>query len=1486
MDTGLWVSDKFKNAHIQDIVEDSQGNVWISTEKNGLLKYDNHQWLHFGKKDGLPDESLSALCWVRNSLWIGSKTGLIVFRPHMAEKEKFSYLEIHNKIKYFKNVKEIFEDSNGDIWIADKRKGLFKYILSNNSENQSELVDLLKTLNLRAKNIKCIFEDFDRNIWIGSANIGAIKFTPDSGSYNTGKVKIIDWKSGLIKDNVSSIFQDREGSFWFGTDGGGVFQYRGDCFEKYGKREGINDKVIWSILEDRNGGYWLGSEKGLTYFSDGLLCDPLYFSSRDWQGENTVTDIHEDSKGDLWLCIRGSGPRKFDLKSQTFKIINGLEDKNIINIEEDNDGNLWFGSFSNGVFKLNPETGGIQNFKAKDGLGSNTIFSIVLAKDNYLWFATNRAGISRYDGQEFKNFAKEEGLEATSVLCITEDKKGNLWIGSEGDGLFKYDGKNFENYSKKMDVWEDDIYSLVCDEDDNVWIGTRQGIERINPGTGKTKKYGELEGFSAIETNQNAVFKDSKGHILFGTINGLIKYNPDKDFSNTISPFTYITDVRVYLQDSPIPEDNIYSYADNHLNFNFIGVSFVAPEKIKYSYMLEGVDRDWSPETNENSATYTNLSPGDYIFKVKAKNSDNIWTEKPASFSFSISAPFWLKGWFYLIVLIAIATSFYGTHHYRVRKINRNNLLLEKLVHSRTKDLLDQKEKTQRAYDALLETENKLKQVTSSVNAYFWTTAIRDNDKLDYVFITDKYYEICGYARDEFPSADSQFGQFLKIVHPDDLETFKKAMANVLRGKKINLTYRILRKNGEIRWIYDNAIAIRNDKGVIDTIHGVGIDITDRKLTEEALKKSEEKYETFIRYSTEAIWCMDLKKPMSTKLPVLDQVAHIIEHAYISDSNDAMAEMYGFDSSEEIIGVKLKDGLIKDVEQNQEQLRKFVESGYRLKNAELYEIDKKGMTKIFLASFIGIIENGKLIRGWGMQQDITKKKKSELALKESEEIYRRLIERSPDAIVVHSEGQIDYVNQAAIKMYRAEKAEDLIGRPLSDLSHPDFKNVSQERMQKIYEEKIELGSMEQKMIRLDGSEFDVEVMGAPTLFRGKDSGQSIIRDITEKKKMELELQKAQKLESVGLLAGGIAHDFNNILTAILGNISLGKLYSDDGSNINAVLGEAEKATMQAKDLTHQLLTFSKGGAPVRETASICDIIKESASFVLRGSKITCEYQCPPEIWPVEIDTAQISQVIQNLIINAEQAMPDGKKIRVKLENMSLKKKLPPGIQSGKFVKIVISDEGIGIPKEHINKIFDPYFTTKQKGSGLGLATSYSIIRRHEGHIQIKSNIGVGTDVEILLPASENDVLEKNPRSFHIENGNGRILVMDDEEMVRELAIQFLGHLGYSVEAVADGELALESYKQSIKEKNVFALVIMDLTIPGGMGGKEAIQKLKKIDPGVKAIVSSGYSNDPVLANFKKFGFSAVLSKPYKIETLSSIVNEVINGKKKVAADIT
>jgi signal transduction histidine kinase/ActR/RegA family two-component response regulator len=386
-----------------------------------------------------------------------------------------------------------------------------------------------------------------------------------------------------------------------------------------------------------------------------------------------------------------------------------------------------------------------------------------------------------------------------------------------------------------------------------------------------------------------------------------------------------------------------------------------------------------------------------------------------------------------------------------------------------------------------------------------------------------------------------------------------------------------------------------------------------------------------------------------------------------------------------------------------------------------------------------------------------------------------------------------------------------------------------------------------------------------------------ISDITEKRRIESELLKIEKLESLGVLAGGIAHDLNNLLTGVVGNISLARLY-DNLADKDRRLAEAEKSAMLIKELTQQLLTFSRGGAPILQTAAIGDLLKDSATFMLRGSNVKCEFSIPDELLPVEVDEGQMDQVINNLVINSKQAMPEGGTVRISAENTIIGAEPVLPLEPGAYIKISIQDEGTGIAKKHLERIFDPFFTTKQAGSGLGLATSYSIIEKHNGHITVESRIGVGTTFHIYLPASPAGALiEEQKENEKPIMGDGKILVMDDEKHIRDLASDMLDKIGYKVITTIDGTEAIELYKEAMESGNPFDAVIMDLTISGGMSGKEAVQKLIEIDPEVKAIVSSGYSNDPVMADFGKYGFKGVVAKPYKIRELSEVLHRAITG---------
>ncbi len=395
----------------------------------------------------------------------------------------------------------------------------------------------------------------------------------------------------------------------------------------------------------------------------------------------------------------------------------------------------------------------------------------------------------------------------------------------------------------------------------------------------------------------------------------------------------------------------------------------------------------------------------------------------------------------------------------------------------------------------------------------------------------------------------------------------------------------------------------------------------------------------------------------------------------------------------------------------------------------------------------------------------------------------------------------------------------------------------------------------------------------------------VLRDDTLRRGMEQELLKTRKLESLKVLAGGIAHDFNNFLAAILGNLSLcSALTRKGGGKVPRLLGEAERATLLARNLTQQLLTFAKGGEPVKTVASLPEVIRDSASFLLRGTRTRCEYAIAPDLWPVEIDTGQMSQVLQNVILNASQAMGGAGVIRIRCGNVEFPREEIPGLPPGRYVRLAIADAGPGVPRDLRERIFDPFFSTKPGGTGLGLAITHSIVKRHGGHIGVQSPPGAGCTFTIHLPAAEGTPLPHPSPSEPAPAGGTapepaaalrrRILIMDDDPLLRTMLLEILVFLGYDVVACEDGAEAIRLYGKHLEAGERFDAVIMDLTIPGGMGGREAIGGLRQLDPTALVIVSSGFNSDPIMSRFAEFGFAGVLPKPYRIEDLENLFQKL------------
>jgi PAS domain S-box-containing protein len=522
-----------------------------------------------------------------------------------------------------------------------------------------------------------------------------------------------------------------------------------------------------------------------------------------------------------------------------------------------------------------------------------------------------------------------------------------------------------------------------------------------------------------------------------------------------------------------------------------------------------------------------------------------------------------------------------------------------------------------------------------------------------------------------------------------------------------------------------------------------------------------------------------------------------------------------------------------------------------------------------------------------MVRDVTERRRFEQEIaadKESLAVTLRSIEDG--VITTDVQGKIIMINNAGENL-TGWTSKEAIGQSLKSVYNIAIDLAAQARAQKTGSrneaQSILLSMPENATLRSrHGREHVIEQVASPI----RDSKNEVagvvlvFRDITERQRNEAERRKAETLEQLGLLAGGIAHDFNNLLTAIIGNISLASLLLPPDDEMCTRLNDAKNASMRARDLAQQLLTFARGGAPIKKTASIGKLIQDTVSFSLRGTHSRSEFLFGADLWPAEIDPGQISQVIANLVVNADQAMPNGGTLRVSCDNFSYDSDTTPAITDllpGDYIRIAIRDEGTGIPEDCLKRIFDPYFTTKPKGNGLGLATTYSIIKNHNGLICVDSKVHYGSTFTLYLPALRHHELPvEPPRQLNqVISGTGRILIVDDEEAIRALVEFTLERLGYQVSQAESALEGVELYRQKLEEGERFDAVILDLTLPGGMGGKEALKKLIEIDPTVNAIVSSGYAMDATMSRYQDFGFRGVIAKPYEAAELGKIVHEVI-----------
>jgi len=1307
----IYLSEEKKDSvsvGIMDIFQDKSGRIWIGTDRWGVFYIEQDSLRQSPELYRLGKGTIYAINQDDTGLvWLGSDSLIYKYDSRKNSFDSLAFQFDHKNVGY----QALMNDQQGNMWIGTYYSGAARYNFADKS-----LDKYTTKTGLGGNQVSSIYMDSKNRIWISDHLTGvAYSITNEK---NEIIFKALNTQNGLPFDGVNTTLEDSEGNHWFGTSGRGATQLRDRRFELWIPGSTIEHKSVWSFfIDEKTNTYWFGTGDGICVLDkDGA--EKFRITKYNDKRLDDILKIINDKNNKLWFISNQRSLfsiNKKTYKTEPFKLPDSLDKFLISSFEIDGEGNYWIGGLGFGLLKYNPTQNSFKHIlKTDKDYKTNIVNNIYKDSKSNIWIGLVNDGLYKIVYGELR---KINGAP-NSILGIAEGPMNDYWILTSTDQLYQYVNNSFINYTVGRGLEGHTLYSVVADSQ-SVWVGTSIGVARNIYGDSSFTFYGTREGFPISETNEMSVYKEDNGILWFGTIAGAVRYHPDQERLNKIPPQTHITGLKLFHKKIPFPSNGLLSYKQNHLTFNFIGVSLTVPERVKYRYFLRGFDESFFPDTDIPSVTYSNLAPGKYTFQVRACNNDGVWNNLPTEYKFEILAPFWQTRWFLLLSFIVVSALIYLFVQWRMHSVKRMNVILGLRVEEHTSELQKEKESLEQALGALKESETKFRTYTELTSSGIF---IYQGNNFQY--FNQACVDISGYPEEELINKS-----IWDLVHPDYHMDMKKRLADRMAGKEVlnHYEFKARRKDGEVRWVDFSGQLIDHNNG--HALLATLVDITERKLAEEALLAEKERLAVTLRSIGDGVITTDIDGNIS----LINERANVI------------------------IGSEDQDPLNNKLEK------------------VLFLFDEHSGRKI-TNPVKEVIEN---------------------STAETADI---------NCILKSADGRQKFVSFAnsALK----DKNNKLIGTVL------------------------------------------------------------VLRDITEKKQMEQELFKSQKLESVGVLAGGIAHDFNNILTAIIGNLSLAKLTVKPGDKVYDRISKAEKASARAQELTQQLLTFSKGGAPIKKVNSIEEIVRDSVGFVLSGSNVKCRLDFEKDIPALEVDAGQISQVLQNLVINADQAMPDGGEINIHVKQTELKKRRK-GLNPGAYVQLDVSDEGIGIPKDYLDKIFDPFFTTKQAGSGLGLATSYSIIKKHSGLLSVKSEIEKGTVFTIYIPVNRDIefselTVDEELSDFH---GIGKVLVMDDESFIHETATAMLNKIGYDVSIANDGDEALEQYKKAMNEHQPFSAVIMDLTIPGGMGGKTAINKLLEMDPSAAVIVSSGYSSDPVMSDFSEYGFKSCLKKPYRINEL-------------------
>lgn len=722
--------------------------------------------------------------------------------------------------------------------------------------------------------------------------------------------------------------------------------------------------------------------------------------------------------------------------------------------------------------------------------------------------------------------------------------------------------------------------------------------------------------------------------------------------------------------------------------------------------------------------------------------------------------------------------------------------------------------------------------------------------------VSPRFIEITGYSREELEKIDP-----LSIVYQEDRDYVRAAAVQMLKMERLSpYQFRIVTKQGGIRWILESVASITY-QGLRATL-GNFMDITDQIFLNQALKEQDA-----------------LLKAILTSSPL---GIVLVENMTIKWANHAMAVILGYESENQLVGKQVKEFCASSKEYETIKRMACAHQPYGVGVVSDGKFKRKGGSifygEVRISSLKGFEGNEKFV---ATLSDISWRKEAEASLAAERKWLAVTLRSIADGVIcTNKKGKVVLMNKVAEEL-TGWSEQEAMGRDFSDVFKIEDELTGiplDDPVKKVLANNTSVGLTEGAlMIARDGSERLIGDSAAPV----RDSHGNVLgvvvvfRDITARRALEREVAKVQKLEAIGCLAGGIAHDFNNLLMGILGNLTLAKMNLDGPSHVLESLEKAEQVCLRAKELSQKLITFSSGGEPKTQVTKMDHFLRESVGFALSGSHIKPLYDFPNDLWEVKIDIFQIGQVIHNLVMNAVEAKPRSSTVKISAENVKISADDIPPLKPSYYVKISIEDDGEGIEQENLQKVFDPFFSTKQMGRGLGLSIAHSVIKKHGGYIKIDSKAGIGTIVEIYLPALHSSADKSVEPKESQRPTPPKVLLMDDEDIVRDVTGKMLEKLGCRVELARDGAEAINLYKKAMEAGDTFDAVILDLTVPGGMGGEETAKKLKEMDSSVNAIASSGYSDNPIMSEFEDHFFSAAIAKPYKIEDLKAVIDKTI-----------